>query len=87
MWIVTIEAGFLPRLDVSFHFHHVFFLVALEAKFLPVFQQQLLLARLVRIVAGSALAIAGGVMFESRSLELLLEIIVALETHFGIGLE
>ena len=84
---MTIEAGFLPRLDVSFHFHHVFFLMALEAEFLPVFQQQLLLTRLVRIVAGSALAVSSRVMFESCSLQLLLEVIVAFKAHFRIRLE
>ena len=39
------------------------------------------------VVAGSAFTIAGGVMFESGGLELLLEIIVALKAHFGVGLE
>ena len=41
----------------------------------------------MRIVAGSALAVADGVMLESGSFELLLKIVVAFEAHFGIGLE
>ena len=39
------------------------------------------------VVTGSAFAIAGGIMFESGGLELLLKVIVALKAHFGVGLE
>ena len=34
---MAIDAGFLPGLYVRLYLHHVLFLVALEAEFLPVF--------------------------------------------------
>ena len=65
----------------------IFLLVALETNLFAVLNQQLLLAGLVRIVASEAFAIAGGVMFESRLAQSLLEVIVAFKTEFSIRLQ
>ena len=68
---------------MSLYRSHVLFFMTLETDLAPVFEQQSGKVRLMRAVARSAITVGRRVMFVRRRLELLLEIVVTIETQLA----
>ena len=60
--------------------------VALEAELAVWFAQQLLVLRLMRVVAGSAFVVLDGLMFDFSGCELLLNVVMAFKAELPIRL-
>ena len=70
------------RFDTS----EILFFMTIEAELRAVFRQQPFFARLMRIVAGSTIAIARWIMLERRLGNRLLQVFMAFVAQFCIGL-